>query len=433
MTRSDVSRRALLRAGALVLPAAAIDAVAPFAFARTRRVSALDRVTIGVIGCGGMGRANMNSFQELDGAQVVAVCDVDANRAIAARDQAVAKYRSQGRDTRDADVAVHSDFRELLARTDVDAVVVATPDHWHALVVVAAAQAGKDVYGEKPLSYTITEGRAMSDAVRDAGRVFQTGSQQRSDARFRRACELVRNGRLGAIRRVVCTLPRGLATNPRPVVPVPDGFDYDFWLGPAPVVPYVEGRTHFDFRYQYDYSGGHITDWGAHHVDIAHWALGLANTGPISVEGTATFPQDGPWNTPVTFEVSAKYLSGVEIHVTSEGENGITFEGDEGTLFVSRGRIDANPAGILESRLGSSEIHYPVSPGHHQDFLDRVHDRGETIAPIEHAHRTITVAHLGNMSIRTGSVVPWDPVTETTTNERAARLMRREMRGGWSL
>ncbi|QDU86273.1 Inositol 2-dehydrogenase/D-chiro-inositol 3-dehydrogenase [Planctomycetes bacterium Pla163] len=432
--RSGLTRRALLEGGALALPALAANAVAPYGFARSARPSALDRVTVGIIGCGGMGRANMNSFQQLAGAQVVAVCDVDANHAAAAREQALATYAGQSdAQVRRGTIDVYADYRELLARTDIDAVVVATPDHWHGLNVVHAVKAGKDVYGEKPLSLTIGQGRAMSDAVTDYGRVFQTGSQQRSDARFRRACELVRNGRLGEVRKVTCVLHRGSSAPPADPVPVPDGFDYDFWLGPAPAVPYVPNRAHYVFRHQYDYSGGIVTDWGAHHIDIAHWALGLETTGPIEVSATGTFPSDGPWNAPLTFDITARYRTGVEFLITSEGENGITFEGDEGTLFVSRGRIDATPAGILDSEIRPTEHRYPVSPGHHQDFLDRMQDRRQCIAPIEHAHRTITVAHLGNIALRTGRPVPWDPDRETTTDAIAERLLDRRLRGEWSL
>lgn len=428
------SRRTVLKGGALALAA---NAVAPYGFARHwkgRQDDPLERVTIGIIGCGGMGRANMNSFQWNPGAQVVAVCDVDDAHAEGAREQALSTYADQ----RDSALAtetidVYRDYRELLARPDIDAVVVATPDHWHALNVVHAVKAGKDVYGEKPLSLTIGQGRAMCDAVKDYGRVFQTGSQQRSESRFRRACELVRNGRIGEVKRVTCVLHEGSEARPTEAIAVPDGFDYDLWIGPAPMVPYLPNRTHYVFRHQYDYSGGIVTDWGAHHIDIAHWALGLEETGPIEVSGTGTFPKDGPWNAPLTYDLTARYRDDIVIEIVSSGENGITFHGSEGTLFVSRGRIAADPAGVLESDIGPTEHQYPVSPGHHTEFLERMKDRRDCIAPIEHAHRTISVAHLGNIALQTGRSVPWDPDTETTSDPVCARFLDRDLRGEWSL
>lgn len=426
----SVSRRGLLRAAA---GAAATFTLAPYGFARARRTNALERLTIGVIGCGGMGRANMNSFQEFEDCQIVALCDVDSLHLDAAHAQALDTYAKQGFDVAASSITKHRYHEELLARADIDAVVVASPDHWHAMHVVHAVKAGKDVYGEKPLSLTIGQGRAMSDAVRAHGRVFQTGSQQRSDSRFRRACELVRNGRLGRVHTVTCVLHRGSETEPHAEEPVPAHLDYDRWLGPAPYVPYHSARTHYVFRHQYDYSGGIVTDWSAHHVDIAHWALGLERTGPVHVEATGTFAQDGPWNAPLTFDIAARYATGVTVRITSEGENGVLFEGDEGSLFVSRGRIASDPEGILDSELAANEVHLPVSPGHHRDFVMRVHDRGTCIAPIEEAHRSITVAHLGNIALRTGRAVPWDPDTETTTEKVAARMLERAVRGGWLL
>jgi predicted dehydrogenase len=424
------TRRQLLRATAGATAAAAL---APYGFARAPRTNALDRITVGIIGCGGMGRANMNSFQELDGCQVVAVCDVDTQHLDAAHAQALDTYAKRGVAVRAGDVARYRYHEELLARPDIDVVAIGSPDHWHALHVVHAVKAGKDVYGEKPLSLTIGQGRAMSDAVRDHGRVFQTGSQQRSDSRFRRACELVRNGRLGRVHTATAILHRGYEAEPQRTEAPPPHLDYDRWLGPAPYVPYHAQRTHYVFRHQYDYSGGIVTDWSAHHVDIIHWALGLVDTGPVHVEASGTFPSDGPWDAPITYDIAARYASGVTVRITSEGENGVLLEGDEGTLFVSRGRIESTPAGILESELRADEIHYPVSPGHHVDFLACVRERRECIAPIEHAHRSISVAHLGNIALRTGRAVPWDPATETTSDPVAARMLDRAVRGGWLL
>jgi predicted dehydrogenase len=436
---SEVQRQLLTRRQFVRRAAAALAApcVIP-SWAGAARAAPSERITMGLIGCGGMGRANLHGFLQMPDVQVLAVCDPDLVQRVAARDQVESHYAEKSPNGTYSGCDTYNDFRDLLARDDIDAVIQATPDHWHALVVVNAARAGKDIYGEKPLSLTIRQGREMSDAVARYGRVFQTGSQQRSDERFRFACELVRNGRIGRVLHASCGLPSGSTTENKPPIPVPEGFDYDLWLGPAPHAPYCEGRTHWNFRWILDYSGGQVTDWGAHHIDIAHWGLGLTGTGPIEVEGEGEFPSDGLWNAATDYRFVARYRSGVEITVTNDMENGVRWEGEDGWVFVNRGRIDAHPRSLLQEVFGPHEVHLPRPPvvedGHRRDFIECVRSRRETIAPIEQAHRTITVAHLGNIAMQLGRKVRWNPDSERFVDDPQAERMRdRAMREPWRL
>ncbi len=402
---------------------------------RTRAaIQPSNRLTFALIGCGGMGRANLNDFMNKPGVQVLAVCDPDRARREATRNDVLSRYAARTRAGTFTGCDAYNDYRELLARDDIDCVIVGSPDHWHALHVVHAARAGKDIYGEKPLSLTVAQGREMVDAVRRYARIFQTGSQQRSDARFRYACELVRNGRLGRIHRVVCGLPAGETTGNHPPIDPPDGFDYDMWLGPAPAEPYCAHRTHYEFRHILDYSGGKLTDWGAHHIDIAQWALGTMTSGPVRIEGHGEFPRDGLWNAAVHYDIRCVYGSGVELVITSRAPNGVRFEGEDGTLFVTRGHIEADPASILSERIAEYEDRLPVSNDHRMNFIDCVRSREEPVAPIEHAHRSITIAHLGNISMRLGRTIHWNPDTESIIDDStASRMLDRAMRGPWSL
>ncbi|MCA9290774.1 MAG: Gfo/Idh/MocA family oxidoreductase [Phycisphaerales bacterium] len=411
------------------LAAVATSVSAPLILSRAAgaRPEPSNRLTMGLIGCGGMGRANLHEFLRQPDVQVVAVCDPDRTRRDETARDVDTFYGTSG-------CASYNDFRDLLARDDIDAVIQATPDHWHGLIVVHAARAGKDIYGEKPLSLTIDQGRAMVNAVRRHGRVFQTGSQQRSDGRFRAACELVRNGRIGRVHHVTCGLPTTPTAPNMPALPVPDGFDYDLWLGPAPFEPYCERRTHWDFRWILDYSGGQVTDSGAHHIDIAHWGLGLETTGPTRVAGRGDFPDDGLFDTATNFDFTASYASGVEIRVTNDFENGVKWEGDDGWIFVSRSRIDASDPRILREQIRPNEVNLPRVSSHRRNFLDCVRSRRAPIAPIEHAHRTISVSHLGNIAMMLGRPVRWNPDTEQFIDDASAdRLRDRPMRGDWRL
>ena len=390
-----------------------------------------ERITIGCIGVGGMGRANMDAFLNQADAQVVAVCDVDKNHLQAAKDEVDKRYGNTG-------CAAYADFRELLARPDIDAISLATPDHWHAIPAIMAAESGKDVYGEKPISHNLREGRAMADAVARHGRVWQTGSWQRSSGEFRQACELVRNGRIGRVARIEVGLPTGFASGPVPLEAPPPELDYDFWVGPAAWSPYTR-RTHGDWRWNLNFGGGQLMDWIGHHGDIAHWGMGWDLTGPLEIEGSATYPTEGIFDAAITYHYVAKYLGGVEMHVANDGNrsirSGTRWIGEDGRwVRVDRGVLEAEPKLLLQERIGSTETVLFRSPGHHRNFLDCVKSRQPTITPAEVAHRSASVGHLGQIAMRVGRKLRWDPAREEIIGDAAASRMLGEVpRGSWSL
>jgi len=381
--------------------------------------------------------------------QVVAVCDVDTDHRNQARDIVNERYGNK-------DCAAYNDFRELLARDDIDAVLTAVPDHWHALIGVMAARAGKDVYGEKPLAYSIAEGRAICDAVKKYGVVWQTGSQQRSDATFRRACELVRNGRIGKVHTVRVSLyyaktHRG-ETKP---ASVPDGFDYDMWLGPAPWAPYLTGRCHAKFRWINDYSGGMINDWANHHCDIGQWGMGTEYTAPVEIEGKGVWPrgnEDSLYDTVESYRFECRYAEGFTMIVSDERQfprskdgvpliagfdgqfMGTLFEGTEGWVHVNRGGMTVRPKSLLDTVIGPNEIHLYKSNNHYGNFIDCVKSRAQTIAPAEVSHHSIMIGHLGRIAMKMGRKLKWDPKEEHFINDpEADRLLSRSMRSPWHL
>src|SRR3954447_5075712 len=326
------------------------------------RVAPSNRITLGIIGTGNQGFNDIRSFLGDERVQIVAVCDVNRESAgywdgkVGGREPArrlveehYAKDRPSGTYR---GCAAYVDYREVLGREDVDAVEVCTRDHWHAIPVIEACKAGKDIYCQKPLSLTVAEGRAMSYAVHKHRVVFQTGSQQRSDRRFRLACELVRNGRIGDLRTVRVGLPAGRKDygktgDRKKPEPVPEGFDYNRWLGPAPEAPYAPARCHVNFRWIYDYSGGQVTDWGGHHPDIAQWGMGTEMTGPVEIRNAkGSFPPDKLWNTATEFSFEAVYEGGVTMIVSDKEKMGVTFVGSEGTVYANRGKLDAAPKSI---------------------------------------------------------------------------------------
>jgi predicted dehydrogenase len=355
--------------------------------------------------------------------EILAVCDVDQNHAA----EAAKKFTEGGKVP-----AQYSDFRRLLERKDVHVVVNATPDHWHSLVNIAAATAGKDIYAEKPLTLTIDEGRHVVQAVRDHGCVLQTGTQQRSSTRFRLACELVRNGRLGQLRQAQVWLPAGLREGPFASTSVPAGLDWDFWQGQAPNTDYVKQRCHTFFRYWYDYSGGTMTDWGAHHNDIAYWAIGLV--APREVEGQPlSQPIPGGYTAFADYDVRYTYANGVGLHVHTTrddsiyGEsvnaagqhNGIRFEGSNGWIWVNRKEITASDPDLLTAPLPSGAVHLAVSDDHMGNFFDCVRSRQLPIADVEIGHRSATMCHLGAIALRSGEKLTWDSDREKFVGENA--------------
>ena len=444
------SRRAFLRSAAAA--GIAFPTIIPgSALGLGGKVAPSNRITLGVIGTGNQGFNDLRSFLKDDRVQIVAVCDVNResagywNGGVGGREPAkrlveehYAKAKSSG-DYRGC--AAYVDYREVLGRKDVDAVEVCTPDHWHALPVIEACKAKKDIYCQKPLSLTIAEGRAMSHAVSKHRVVFQTGSQQRSDPKFRLACELVRNGRIGKLKSVQVGLPGGRQDyaktgGQKDPKPVPDGFEYDRWLGPAPQAAYAPDRCHVNFRWIYDYSGGQVTDWGGHHPDCAQWGMGSEMTGPVEIRDVkGVFPPDPLWNTATEYSFTAVYENGVTMQIANTNKMGVTFVGTEGTVYADRGKCETDPMSLVGSKIGPEEIHLYKSDDHFRNFIDCVLSRGPTAAPVEVAHRSITICHLGNIAMRLGrDRLRWDPRTERIIgDDEAAAMLSRPSRDPWKL
>ncbi len=383
-----------------------------------------NHITIGSIGLGGMGTSDMKGFKGNPDAEVVAVCDVDAGHRREA-------CKVAGLDPKSS----YNDFRELLVRDDIDAVVVATPDHWHVPISIAAVRAGKDVYCEKPLTLTIAEGRALVDEVRRYRRVLQTGSQQRSSDNFRFACELVRNGRISKVHTVRVGIPGNNRTCEPTWMPepVPEGFDYDLWLGPALWAPYHRQRCHYEFRFMLDYSGGQPTNWGAHHLDIAQWGLGMDNSGPVEIVGKGEFPTTGLFTTATKVYFEAMYADGAKLICQTGGSN-TRFEGADGWVDVSRGDLKTQPESLKKEIIGPDEIHLYQSRDHKQNFLDSIKSRKDPIASAEIGHRSATLCHLGNIAMLLGRKLKWDPVKERFIGDSAANsMLSRSLRAPWRL
>lgn len=401
--------------------------------------AASDRVTLACIGVGNQGGTDTRLLLADPRVQVVASCDVDLSRAKAAATAVEAHYARQTSSGAYRGCAVTQDFRELIARDDIDAVMIATPDHTHAVIAIAAARAGKDIYCEKPLAYSVAEGRAIVDAVTRYGRVLQTGTQRRSVETFRFGCELVRNGRIGKLHTVRCTPGRGFGirggyTGAELPQEPPADFNYDLWLGPAPWAPYSPARCHFNFRWITDYAEGYISDNGVHAVDLATWGMDVDLTGPEHIEGKATFPSSGIYDAPTEFEIHYRYANGLRLVLASGDGFGVTFEGSEGWLHMSGGDLTASSPSILQSRIGPGEIRVRTGPGHHADFVDCVLNRGLPATHAELGHRAASVCHLGYIACRLGRPLNWDPARERFPGDaQANRLLSRAMRAGWRI
>lgn len=442
MSRQNIrlTRREFLKSSAAVAAGGAAIAGFPAivkasALGRDGAVAASNRIVMAGIGFGMMGFPNMESLLEKPEVQWVAVCDLDDEPLGQARDIVNKKYGNKS-------CATYKDFRALFARGDLDAVSIAVPDHWHALLSIAAAKAGLDVYGEKPLSHDLREGRAMVNAVTRYGRVWQTGSWQRSVAQFHQAAELVRNGRLGKIHRIEVGLPEGHydfkgTFGQETMGPPPAGFDYDFWLGPAPYAAYCPARVHMNWRWNLDYGGGQLMDWIGHHLDIAHWGMGWDYTGPVAVEGMGEWPMTGIYNSPTRYYATATYADGTPVILAGghdEIRAGTKWLGERGWIWVNRDGIEAEPASLLGEPIGAGEIHLVRSRDHYRNFIDAVKSRALTIAPIEIAHRSASVGHLACIAIQTGRKIRWDPATEKIIGDPdAERLLGRGYRAPWRL
>jgi predicted dehydrogenase len=405
------------------------------------------RINVGAIGTGRISRGHdLPGVWKHELARVVAVCDVDRQRLQDAVDLVNGHYAKVTGESHDG-VRAYTDYRELLANPDIDAVVISTPDHWHALPTIQAVEAGKDVYLQKPTSLTIAEGRAVSNAVHRTGRIFQIGSQQRSSRQFRYAAELVRNGRIGQLKTVYVGLPGDPSGDEEPEMPVPAHLDYDMWLGSTPVVYYTENRVHPQKGYGRpgwlrceQFGAGMITGWGTHHIDSAHWAMDTEYTGPVEIWGTAEFPTKGLWDVHGPFRTEALYANGVHMIVSGEFPNGIRFEGTEGWVFVSRGSeavtasdpvdrmqqakaLDASDPKILTSVIGPDEIHLYESTDHHGNWLDCVRSRKQPITPVEVAHRACSACLLHHIAMKTERRLHWDPLKERFRNDDEANAM----------
>ncbi|MBE7499852.1 MAG: Gfo/Idh/MocA family oxidoreductase [Verrucomicrobiales bacterium] len=405
-------REFLRRSGAFSLGTAAL-AAAPSVFLNRTRAQTGENpsewIRVGIIGTGGQGRGNMTARTMIK--HVVALCDVDRSH--------VAEAAKQLKDRAGTEARTYSDYRKLLEDKSVDAVLLGTPDHWHALPAIHACQAGKDVYVEKPMTLTIHEGWAMVKAAQYYKRIVQNGSQQRSwpDEKFRRACEYVRSERIGDIRVVRVGLPGvnylDRAKPPRvPDSEPPPELDYDMWLGPAPWRPYNKYRVHYLFRFFWDYSGGQMTNWGAHHLDITQWALNMDQSGPVEISARAEFNKDGLYETPEWFEINYKYANGVRVVCGNSHRIGTTFEGQDGIIYVDRGRLESTVKGVIEEPLGADEVRLEVSKDHHQNWFDAIKSRKPPICDVTVGHRSATVCHLGNIAVQTGTPIRWDPVKE---------------------
>jgi predicted dehydrogenase len=393
---------------------------------KVKKAGPNDQIVMAAIGVGGQGTGIMKAAKRMPGVKFVAVCDIDASHAKKAA-------KEVGKDCHE-----YKDFREPLSRENLDAVTIGTVDHWHALTSIAAMKAGCDVYCEKPLSLTIEEGKAMVKAARKYDRIFQTGSQQRSDSRYRLACELVRNGRIGRVHTVEARIGDNPIGGPFKTSPVPEGLDWDFWKGPTADVPYVTERCHYEFRWWYEYSGGKLTDWGAHHNDIAQWGLGKDETGPINVTATGVDPGHEPnsYNCHPHFAVTYTYADGTHLITSSDGENGNRFIGDKGWIFVNRERIEASDPKLIKEPLSEGAARLYVSNDHMGNFMDGIRTRKRTICDVAIGYRSVTVCHLGSIALRLGIPLDWDPEAEKFVGPRADKgnaMISREMRSPWRL
>ncbi len=400
--------------------------------------AANSRIVMGTIGTGGMGRANMRSFMDHAGVQMVAVCDVDKKHAEEARGEVNKKYNNQ-------DCKTFKDFRELLAIKDIDAVIVGTPDHWHALASIAAANAKKHIYCEKPLANSVGEGRAICDAVKRNKVVLQCGSHERSGSNARFACEIVRNGRIGQLKRVHINLPcddkhhkevREMAQKEFPEMPVPEGFDYDFWLGHTPKVYYTEKRCHFYWRFNLNYGGGEMTDRGAHVIDLGQLGMGTDDTGPVEFTAKGVRYTKGLFNVFWDYSFENKYANGVTMIGTSQGPRGLKFEGTEGWIFihVHGAKLEAEPASLLdETTWPDQKIHLGRTTGHRQNFLDAIRKNRQPFATAEIGHRTATICHLNNIAMILGRSFKWDPKREKSPDKEVMKMLTPQMRAPWKL
>jgi len=427
--RTFIKYSATAAAGAFVLP----QIISSTVFGIGGKPAPSDRIVMGAIGTGSQGMSNMRDFLNLkDQVQFVALCDVDSLHLAKAK-ETVDKANNN------TECRTYGDYRELLEKEKLDAVSIALPDHWHGIIYTEAVNKKMHVYGEKPVCRTIQDGKTIVDAVKKNNIIWQTGSWQRSLPNFHRGAELVINGRVGKIIYIEVGLPdgnRGIGTPP--VQDIPPELDWDMWLGPALKVPY-RGVSHWNWRWILDYSGGQLTDWAGHHIDIANWGAGLEHTGPVEISGEGVYPREGIYNVPVEYDFLCKFANGIEMRVANESRlafgMGTAWHGDLGWVHTDRGnRLSASDPKILEEVIGENEIHLYKSDNHWQNFIDCIRSGQQAIAPIEAAYRAISVGLLGEIAMTTGQTIKWDPEKEEIIgNPRASRLLSRPYRQPWKL
>jgi len=451
LDKTKMDRRSFLKGSVAVVAAAGFPSIVPSSVFGENAPS--NRINVGAIGVGRISRTHdMPGIWKYDQARIVAVCDLDASRLQDGKklvDEVYAKKTGKSYNG----TRTFNDYKQLLGERDIDAVVISTPDHQHAILAVDAVRAGKDVYLQKPASLTIAEGRAMADEVKKSGRILQIGSQQRSWKQFRRACELVRNGRIGTVKHIEIGLPGDPAGGDPTPVPVPAGFQYDPWLGSTPVVPYTVDRVMPQKGYSRpgwlrceQFGAGMITGWGAHHVDTAHWGMDTEYTGPVEVWGTVEFPTHGLWDVHGAFKTHAIYKNGVTMDISGDFPNGIKFYGSEGWIFVCRDEqasptavageraqvqplVASNPK-VLDSVIGPNEVHLYYSEDQHGNWLDCIRSRKQPIAPAEAGHRACSTCLIHHIAMKAGGRhLHWDPekehfINDPDANSRLSRSQR---------
>ncbi len=438
-----VSRRSFMKTSASIGLAVGAPMILPSRLFGENAPS--NTLAMASIGTGRMGHGDMKEClgQGLSvNARIVAVCDLDRNRAQHAKGEVEKLYAGEFAKASYRGVAAYGDFRELLARPDIDGVTISTPEHWHALIGIAAAEAGKDMYLQKPITYSVVEGQRLAGAVRKNNVVLQTGSQQRSSIYFRKTCELVRNGRIGKLHTIETTLPEDKGVGENIAMDVPENLDYDLWTGPAAEQPYTEHRVHPRQGFGRpgwlqieQYCRGMITGWGAHMYDIAQWGNGTdVDSGPVSFEAAAEFPERGLFNVHTKFQSTAIYANGVKMLSKSGNPAGVKFIGDEGWIFVQRGSFKSGPERILREKIGEGELHLYESKNHMLNFLECMRSRKDPIAPVEVGHRSNTVCVITHIAMKLGRKLAWDPARQRFENDdEANRMLDYPHRAPWTV
>ncbi|MEZ5103591.1 MAG: Gfo/Idh/MocA family oxidoreductase [Draconibacterium sp.] len=444
--RSFLKNTLATTAGAIIVPTIVPSTV----FGKT---APSNKIQLGQIGCGRIAVSHdMAELLKYDQARYIAVCDLDKNRLQAGKKLVEDTYNKKSGSNNSVDVKMYDDYREMLLNKDIDAVAISTPDHWHSQPAIEAALAGKDIYLQKPTSLTITEGRLLSDIVHKQGVILQVGTQQRSSAQFRRAAELVRNGRIGKVHTVKIGLPGDPAGPYFKEMPVPKELNFDMWLGSTPEIAYTENLVHPQKGYDRpgwlrheNYGAGMITGWGQHHYDSAAWGMDTEFTGPISVEAVAEFPKSGSWNVHGDFMVKHEYDNGITVYTSGGFPNGIRYEGENGWIFVTRGAyratatdpipegstkaLDASSEDILRSVIGDNEIHLYVSEEQHGNWLDCIQSRKQPISPVEIGHRACSVCLISHIAMKIPGIIKWDPKSERfIDNDLANSMLSRPQR-----